>query len=185
MTEDHTRCVINGDASCHYELDKDASKFVTDDNAAILLYTLENGVKYAINERPLGNGVISLGFYAPNAGEYTISLNTIQEKNLILVDNETNTKTDTNGEYRFYTAAGFNDTRFSLMFNDETGINYIRDNSPQINVANGVVTANTSYDIYTIDGQMVGKYAAGATTILPNGVYVIKSKEVKRIIAVK
>lgn len=185
MTEDHTRFVINGDASCHYELDKDASKFVTDDNAAILLYTLENGVKYAINERPLGNGVINLGFYAPNAREYTISLNTIQGKNLILVDNETNTKTDTNGEYRFYTGAGFNDTRFSLIFNDETGINYIRDNSPQINVANGVVTADTSYDIYTIDGQMVGNYAAGATTILPNGVYVIKSKEVKRIIAVK
>ena len=183
--EDHTRFVINDKATCNYDLDKDASKFMSDDNASMLLYTVENGVKYAINERPMAKGIIRLGFYAPTEGDYSLSLNTSQEDNLILIDNETNTETPISGEYHFKAAVGFNDSRFSLMFGEATGISSLDKKDVQINVENGIVSANTSYNIYTIDGQLMGSYNAGNTTILSKGIYVIQSKDVKRKIVVK
>lgn len=178
MTEDHTRFVINSEASCAYELDKDASKFIADDNKAMLVYTIENGVKYAINERPETDGVVSLGFYTPVDSEYTLSLNTKQDENIILIDHETNTKTVLTGEYHFTAKAGYNDSRFTIMLGETTGIN-------TINVENGEIFANSPYTVYTIDGRLVGNYDAGSTANLPKGIYVISSKDVKRKIFVK
>lgn len=178
MTEDHTRFVINSEASCAYELDKDASKFIADDNKAMLVYTIENGVKYAINERPETDGVVSLGFYTPVDSEYTLSLNTKQEENIILIDHETNTKTVLTGEYHFTAKAGYNDSRFTIMLGETTGIN-------TINVENGEIFANSPYTVYTIDGRLVGNYDAGSTANLSKGIYVISSKDVKRKIFVK
>lgn len=185
MKEDHTRFVLNNNASCAYELDKDASKFITDDNASILLYTVENGVKYAINERPMENGIINIGFYAPIDGEYTLSLNTMQEDELILTDNETHTETSMSGVYSFNATAGFNDTRFSVKFSGTTDISTIENEKVRINVENGTVSADTSYSVYTMDGRLVGNYAAGTTAVLSKGVYVVNSKDVKRKIVVK
>lgn len=178
ITEDHTRFVINSGATCVYELDKDASKFIADDNKSMLVYTIENGVKYAINERPMTDGIVSLGFYAPVDGEYTLSLNTQQDDNLILIDNENHSETVLTGEYRFNASAGYNDARFILMFGETTGIS-------TINVDNGTVSANAPYALYTIDGRLVGNYSAGNEANLSKGIYVINSKDVKRKIVVK
>ena len=183
--EDHTRFVINSNASRTYELDKDASKFVTDDNTSMLLYTVEDGVRYAINERPIGNGIIHFGFYAPKEGEYVLSLNTLQEDNLILIDHETNTEIPITEEYHFNATAGFNETRFSLIFGEATGISSIDKDDVQVSIENGIVSANISYNIYTLDGQLIGSHTAGNTTVLSKGVYVIQSKDVKRKIIVK
>lgn len=178
ITEDHTRFVINSGATCVYELDKDASKFIADDNKSMLVYTIENGVKYAINERPMADGIVSLGFYAPVDGEYTLSLNTQQDDNLILIDNENHSETVLTGEYRFNASAGYNDARFILMFGETTGIS-------TINVDNGTVSANAPYALYTIDGRLVGNCSAGNEANLSKGIYVINSKDVKRKIVVK
>lgn len=178
ITEDHTRFVINSGATCVYELDKDASKFIADDNKSMLVYTIENGVKYAINERPMTDGIVSLGFYAPVDGEYTLSLNTQQDDNIILIDNENHSETVLTGEYRFNASAGYNDARFILMFGETTGIS-------TINVDNGTVSANAPYTLYTIDGRLVGNYSAGNEANLSKGIYVINSKDVKRKIVVK
>ncbi len=185
ITEDHTRFVINSAATCTYELDKDASKFIADDNQAMLVYTIENGIKYAINERPMIDGIVSLGFYAPADGEYTLSLNTLQDDDIILVDNENNAETNMAGEYRFKAKAGYNNARFTLMLGEATGINMIDAEKVQLYIENGNVSANTSYDIYTIDGRLVGNYNAGTTANLSKGIYVISSKDVKRKIVVK
>lgn len=176
--EDHTRLVVNNNASVAYELDKDASKFIADDNAAMLVYTVENGVKYAINERPMADGVVSLGFYANEDGNYSLSLNTKEEDNIILIDHETKTETALSGEYHFTAKTGYNDSRFTIMFGEATGIN-------TINVDNGTISANSPYAVYTIDGRLVGSYNAGSTVNLPKGIYVISSKDVKRKIVVK
>lgn len=177
-TKDRTRFVINNNATRAYELDKDASKFITDDNKAMLVYTIENGVKYAINERSMSDGIISLGFYAPADGEYTLSLETLQDDNLILIDNENFIETAMTKAYRFNATAGYNDTRFTLMFGETTGIN-------TINVDNGKISANAPYTIYTIDGRLVGNYSADNTINLSKGIYIINSKDVKRKIVVK
>lgn len=176
--EDHTRFVVNSNASLAYELDKDASKFIADDNVAMLVYTVENGVKYAINERPMADGIVSLGFYANENGCYSLSLNTEENDNVILIDHETNTKTILTGEYHFTAKAGYNDSRFTIMFGESTGIS-------TINVDNGVISANSPYSVYTIDGRLVGNYDAGTTANLSKGIYVINSKDVKRKIIVK
>ena len=176
--EDHTRFVINSQAACTYELDKDASKFIVDDNTTMLLYTIEDGVKYAINERPLENGIINLGFFVPSDGDFTLSFNSVADESLVLIDHETNTETELIGEYHFTAKAGFNDGRFTLMFGEATGIS-------DINVNDGSVSANTPYSIYTIDGRLVGNYVAGSSTKLSKGIYVINNKDVNHKIVVK
>ena len=178
IVEDRTRFVVNGNASLAYELDKDASKFIADDNAAMLVYTVEDGVKYAINERPMADGIINIGFYAPTDGDFTLSLNTAEEESLILIDHEANTETSLSGEYHFTAKAGYNDSRFTIMFGDATGIS-------TINVDNGTVSANAPYTVYTIDGRLVGNYSAENEATLSKGIYVINSKDVKRKIVVK
>ena len=171
-TEDRTRFVLNSDASCDYELDKDASKFISDNHSAMLVYTVENGVRYAINERPVAKGIIGLGFYAPVEGEYILSLNTKQADKFILVDNELKTEKALTDEYRFHAVAGFNDTRFSVMLDGTTGISAVsQDGSP--------------CSVYTLDGRQLGSYSAGRQPALSKGIYVISSKDVKRKIVVK
>ncbi|MBP3774848.1 MAG: leucine-rich repeat protein [Bacteroidaceae bacterium] len=176
--EDRTRIVVNEKASLAYELDKDASKFIADDNAAMLVYTMENGVRYAINERPVADGTVSLGFYAPADGHFTLSVASAEKEPLVLIDHETNTETVLSGEYAFTAKAGYNDNRFALKFGEATGIS-------TIHVDNGIITAHSPYAVYTIDGRLVGNYGAGTTANLPKGIYVISSKDVQRKIVVK
>lgn len=183
--EDHTRFVLNDEASCDYELDKDASKFIDDNNTSILIYTIENGVKYAINERPMGNGIIDLGFYVPVNGNYALSLNMADDADLVLIDRELNTETALNGEYHFNALAGFNDNRFALAFGKATGISIFDGNKTEFNVENGIVSANVPYSIYTIDGRLVGNFSAGNTANLSKGIYVINSKNGNHKVVVK
>jgi hypothetical protein len=184
--EDHTRFVINGIASRSYELDKDASKFITDDNKSILVYTIENGVKYSINERPLSDGKVNLGFYAPTDGEYTLSINSSKENNIVIMDNETNVATTLNEDFHFNTSAGFNNSRFSIIINNRTtDIIDIENEDVNIISEDGIVTSDSAYAVYTTDGRLVGNYDAGQKAVLSTGVYVICSQDVKRIIVVK
>lgn len=183
--EDRTRFVINEKASRSYELDKDASKFVDCDKTQMLVYTIENGVKYAINERPLANGIVGLGFFAPTDGEYTLMLDMQHDENIILVDNETETQTELSEGYRFSASAGYCDTRFTIMIGGATSISDVSHEDVRINIENGLVSADVPYSVYTIDGRLVGDFAAGATAVLVKGMYVVNSKDVKRKIVVK
>lgn len=178
IVEDRTRFVVNGNASLAYELDKDASKFIADDNAAMLVYTVEDGVKYAINERPMADGIINIGFYAPTDGDFILSLNTAEEESLILIDHEANTETSLSGEYHFTAKAGCNDNRFTIIFGGATGIG-------TINAEDNAISANSPYAVYTTDGRLVGNYNAGTIANLSKGIYIINSKDVKRKIVVK
>lgn len=174
---DRTRFVMNDNASRSYELDKDASKFIAGNNAAMLVYTVENGVRYAINERPVSDGVVQLGFYAPADGDYTLSLNTTDKEKVVLTDNETKVETELNGEYRFNASAGYNDARFSLTIGGgTTGIGEVNAD---------VIPSDAPYSIYTVGGRLVGNYSAGDKMELPKGVYIISSKDVKHKIVVK
>ena len=72
--EDRTRIVINERASQQYEMDKDATKFFSTESPMPLIYTSADGVSYAINERPLGDGTVSLCATNANGSYCTISL---------------------------------------------------------------------------------------------------------------
>ena len=113
---DKTRFVLNPQASMNYELSCDASKFMSLDAAVPQLWTIEDGTQMAINERPMGEGRVQLGFRLAKNGEYTISSPRCQFDAITLIDNENGTKTELadGGSYSFMADAGINEGRFVL-----------------------------------------------------------------------
>lgn len=182
--EDRTRFVFNDDASRSYELDKDASKLIADGNSSLLIYTVENGVKYAINERDLADGTVHLGFYAPEDGEYRLSLESNATETATLIDHENDIHSSMIGDYVFKAKAGYNDARFALVFG-QSGIIEVDNDNIKIDVNDGLVSANVRCNVYTIDGRMVGTCDADNTINLAKGIYVISGNNVTRKIVVK
>ena len=118
---DRTRFVFNPAASMDYELNRDASKFMSMDSNVPQIYTLEQGERLAINERPLGNGNVLLGMQIASDGTYTISSPRCQFEHIFLVDQITGAETDlAHSDYTFSAFAGTYDSRFLLRF--DTGI---------------------------------------------------------------
>ena len=156
---DRTRIVINEQASLQYELDKDASKFFSTESPMPLVYTSANGVSYAINERPLGDGVVSLCVTNTNGSSCTISLaEDLPDWEVTLEDPErdqTIELKDGNG-YSFYA----NGQTFLLHFkNTSTGIHTL-DN----------LTISPSDNYYDLQGRKV---------IAPNkkGIFITNGKK--------
>lgn len=182
--EDHTRFVFSDGASCSYELDKDASKLIAVDNTSLLVYTVENGVRYAINERDLADGIVRLGIYAPADGEYHLSLETNATETVTLIDHENEVASSLLGDYVFKAKAGYHDARFTLVFG-QSGIIEVDNDSLKIDVNDGIVSANVRCNVYTIDGRMVGTCDSENTINLAKGIYVICGNNVTRKIVVK
>lgn len=115
---DETRVVINPDASESYEMMCDASKFLSMEATAPQIFSIDaSGTFYAINERPIADGLISLGYYVGEEGFYTISVYDTEGK-VFLIDNKLNKTIDLKSqEYFFYSEAtdGVDTTRFSLV----------------------------------------------------------------------
>ena len=126
LTLDRTRFVINEAASLDYEQGRDAPKFSNPGGTD--LYTHRDGVRYAIDERPLADGLVSLGLSVPAAGTYTLSLGGQPLPSLVgegcpkggvgsvtLLDHEAGTETVlTEDGYTFQAEAGTHDARFTL-----------------------------------------------------------------------
>ena len=158
---DRTRVVFNNDADMGYETTCDAAKFST---AGIpQLYTIDSrAVKYAINERPVAEGIVTMGYTAPAQGNYTLAAPRMDTP-IYVKDNLTGTIHDfSEGSYTFMTEAGTYEGRFTIMMKaGETAI----DNS-QMTIDNGAPTYNvkgqrvenaTEQGIYIKDNRKVVK----------------------------
>lgn len=154
---DRARLVLNESAKAGYEINCDASKFMSSEAGVPQIYVLDGGIRYAIDERPIAEGQFTLGTYFGEAGEYTISLNVKNfEKSVMLIDTKTDITTDlTIEDYTFVAPAGSDDSRFMI-------------------VVDGVVTKIDDIDaaaengtIYNLQGQRVGENAHGI--IVRNG----------------
>ena len=170
--EDMTRVVLNEEASTTYETSCDASKFMSMDNAVPQIYTLDaEGLQYAINERPIGEGTVALGFYAGQTGDYIISVIRCDAEQVFITDYLTGKTAElTNDTYTFTAKAGIDNTRFILTFvsNDATSVNDIDMNS---------IDGKT--DIYSVDG----KFSGDDTSRLGAGIYIIRQgKKVSKVI---
>ncbi len=175
---DRSRFVFNENAERGYELDKDASKFFSGEEKSVLVYTIENGVRYAINERPYSDGIVRLGFYVPVDGEYTLAIDSRQDCGAILIDDETKEETVLDSEVRFFARSGFNDSRFTLKFGDTSYVgSIINDVEP--------TEGKSSYEIYAMDGRFIGRYSAVESADLPKGIYIIRCKDVTRKIIIQ
>lgn len=124
QSTDRTRVVINPEASMDYEMSCDAAKFMSNDQTVPQIFTRDNqGKYYAINERPLNDGLVSVGFYAGAKGNYTLSLadTSATADEIILIDKQTGSQTRLDQEnYTFTTEAGLYTERFELRLKTRT-----------------------------------------------------------------
>ena len=167
---DRARLVVNEEAKAEYEVNCDASKFMSSNADVPQLYINDGGVKYAIDERPLGNGVINLGAYFGKAGEHTISLasNPNEKVAVMLTDRLTGTVTNLSTDsYTFTAEAGTSDDRFTIAL------------APTTDIENSVANEAPVSEVYTLDGKLMTD-----TDNLPAGVYLIKkgNKYVKHVV---
>lgn len=156
---DKTRIVFNEAQSVSYEQECDAAKFESFDSPQ--LYSLGvDGVKFAINERPVDNGKIALGFYAPEEAMYTFSI-TRMDVNAYIYDAKTAKTYDlSDGEFTFNAEQGTDNGRFTLIFADET------------TDISGVLSPNEGADkVYDLNGRKMNDAKTGI--VIKNGKKVV------------
>ena len=164
---DKTRFVLNPAASMGYEVSCDASKFFSMDAAVPQIYTIECDDLLAINERPVGEGTVQMGFRVAVDGEYTITAPRNGFTNIMLVDNETGIETDlsTDGSYTFTASAGTNNSRFVLRvggvvvteINEKVTVNSEEFATAPCYNLNGQRIAEPQKGLYIVNGKKVLK----------------------------
>ena len=171
---DRTRFVINETATLGYDTGIDADKFFSMESDAAHLYTLDGQVKYAINERPLGNGEIQIGLQLPADGTYTLTLDLPQRdpstaESILLIDRFCGTETLLNAAdgYSFQASAGTLNNRFLIRLGGATGVQS--------------VTTEPQHDAQFFDLQ--GRRVSPATTEatgsgLKKGIYIKNNQKV-------
>ena len=172
---DRTRVVFNNRQKMSYETACDAAKFET--TGVPQLYTLDDdGVRYAINERPMNDGVVRIGFTASLSGEYTLDA-VRMDTEVVLYDAEMNVVHDfKNGAYAFYSDKGTFEDRFTLGVpnNEATGVEEVELEQVVEVVEGGIAfSADATATIYNAAGVAVAKQQGAGTVMLQPGVYVV------------
>ena len=175
---DKTRVVFNARKREAYEVDCDAAKFMAE--GVPQLYSLDGqGVKYAINERPEGNGVVSLGYEVQAAGNYTIGL-TRADVGVMLKDKLTGASHDfSEGDYVFSSEAGTFHDRFLLVKSaSATGVNGVfAAGEAVVDVENGTIAVSGAAGLRTtvtaLSGILMGIIDGNGSLDVRPGVYVV------------
>lgn len=175
---DKTRVVFNARKRETYEVGCDAAKFMAE--GVPQLYSLDGqGVKYAINERPEGNGVVSLGYEVQAAGNYTIGL-TRADVGVMLKDKLTGASHDfSEGDYVFSSEAGTFHDRFLLVKSaSATGVNGVfAAGEAVVDVENGTIAVSGAAGLRTtvtaLSGILMGIIDGNDSLDVRPGVYVV------------
>lgn len=176
VSADRTRIVLNPKKSICYETDCDAAKFIADKLPQI--YSLDNeGCAYAINERPVENGVVSIAVQAPEEGLFTISASRLDGAARLL-DLETGTEADlAKGGYTFAAKAMTYTNRFQLILSDvATSITTPEEAMGAIAVEAGAISvkdASADVKVYSVGGILVASQKGAGYMKVPAGVYVV------------
>ena len=172
---DRTRVVFNSRASHDYETACDAAKFET---AGIpQFYTIGGeSVRYAINERPEGDGVVPIGYSVPNSGYYTIDV-VRDDAEVFLYDAETKTvHLFEDGAYRFYSEKGEYNARLSLGIRSKaaTEIETVDADDAVIAVEGGIeFKTYANAKVYNSAGMLVATQHGIGVVELPVGTYIV------------
>lgn len=180
--KDRSRVVLNPNAKGDYEVQCDAAKWMSESDTVPQLYTFDQkGTKYAINERPVGNGIVPLGVRAADDGEMTLSL-TGDPGSLRLYDKELKREVDlSEGDYTFMVRKGTIENRFELRFSSATMNESVAPESVRV-YANGaqlVVEApeQMAVAVYSAAGVLLHQTTLTATRWscpLSVGIYVVR-----------
>ena len=175
---DRTRIVYSTKASMDYEIGVDAAKFHSDGVPQI--YTLAGGLKYAINERAMGGDDIKLGYSAPKAGVYTLSVPR-QDAEIEIYDNVAQAVVDfTFGDYMFESKAGtFNDRFVIRKTGGVTAVDggFRLDGLTVVAVDGGIDIEGQFKDkvsVYSEFGMLIAEPAQAGRVELGDGTYIIK-----------
>lgn len=188
-SSDQVRVVLNEASSLNYEIECDASKFMSMDTSVPQLFTLDSeGNRLSINERPTIDGVVRLGVSVGTAGTYTLSAVRSDGK-IILHDAETGMTTDlTVDSYTFKSDAKESVDRFTLNLraDETTGIESATENSAvTVSGVDGIITVDGAdgeeIKVYAVSGSLVRtitnaaehcriNVAKGAYIVVVNGV---------------
>ena len=182
---DRTRLVINPTAQMGYDMHNDAVKWMSPDPDIPQCYTLgQDRKRYAINERPEGNGCIPLGLYVGKSGNYTLLLDANHPETAIyLIDKKEGKEIDLgHTAYTFHAEKGTDDQRFELRVGQQpTSNETVETLSCQLQAEKGKLYVHadreTSVCIYTVNGlqQYNRVISAGITTIpLEAGFYLVR-----------
>ena len=192
QSADRARLVVNEAASMAYESSRDASKFMSSDNNVPQLFIMNDGERMAIDERPFGEGVYTLGARFGHSGEYSVSLDgkNIEGYRAFLTDNLTGVTTEiTSVAYAFTADAATDEARFTLEIRRDftTGVEDMEADGIIISAENGVLTvkapAEVEITVAAADGKVVAiDKSADFSVELSEGVYVVKAGEaIKKI----
>ena len=190
---DRTRLVVNELASVAYESNRDASKFMSPSADAPQIFVMNGSQRMAIDERPFGEGVYNLGIYAPKKGEYSLSLagTGLEGYTVYIFDSLTNTTTELGDvDYIFSANGGVDEGRFQLILRPgiETGVDEVAAAGIVIaadgNTLSIEAPAEVEISVVAADGKVVAAGSgASFTTVLAEGIYVVKAGEaVKKVI---
>ena len=176
---DRTRFVINADAEMGYDMSRDASKFMSSDSRVPQLFTVEGDVHFAINERPMGNGIVTLGAYFGSEGTYTLALDTDVQTEVILVDKLTGKEVNlADADYTFSAEAGTVTDRFEIKFGSATSVEENLAQQVSVQAVGGQIIVNgaegTEVVVYTADGKQIATVQGNATLDVNPGLYIVK-----------
>lgn len=187
---DETRVVINEAALLDYELTLDASKFLSINENVPQIFSFDSyGNNFAINERPIADGTVNLGYFVAEPGYYTISA-IRTDGDVYLYDNRTGKTVDlTSQDYYFYSdeTEEIDCSRFTLSLcvddSNTTGVNVMNAQGIVVTGEDNrirIITGEESeFQVFTTDGRCVCEKMVcdGVSYIdIPKGVYIVKVK---------
>ena len=178
---DRSRVVINGHASMGYETEKDAPKFMETKPQMPQLMSVESGVQYAINERPMGDGQIVFSLFAPADGEYRFSVEG-DAGNMVVMDAETGAVwAMADGDYVFAATKGMHQARLVVSLTGEaTAIAQVNAyGDGEIKVAGGQLSFSFMRDkhikVFSLDGRTIFNDAVSHADVkVSHGVYLVE-----------
>jgi hypothetical protein len=183
---DKTRVVINSESQSGYEMSRDAAKFISTDASVPQLYSLDlSATQYAINERPLADGIVPLGYYAGASGDYTISLGaTVSEWTVNLKDKTTGSTVDLNtNDYVFSSGTGAFNNRFELQLTNKapTVITPTEITATKVRISDKQIIVEAASGktvfVYTANGTKIAetKMTNGTWSVsVAQGIYIVK-----------
>lgn len=184
---DITRVVFNEKASVAYEIECDATKFMSLDATVAQIYTIDNeDNRLSINERPENEGNIRLGVYLPYSQSYSISASRTAGDIYLYDAKDQKSVNLAETDYTFLSdECGYLDNRFTLSLKapNPSGIDSISESNNAISVVSvsgGIeifAPANILVNVYSIDGSLYyqGTTVTESTKVeLAPGVYIVE-----------
>lgn len=186
---DRARIRLNDEANATYELDKDAIKMLSMNDAVPQLWTVAISVDLAVNSLPADTKECPVALKIPAQGSYTVSLvdnsSLLEMTSVWLVDAVTNTIVDLkSGAYSFESAAGVHANRLKIKLQPgayTATANLQTDEVRWVKTEEGIqlsgLAAPSSVRVFDLSGRLLAQFATitnHQTLLIPKGLFVLE-----------